>query len=183
MSNYTGPAPFALDTDIISSAMPTQLSSKVQCQVSLGQLEQIAVQIALQLLPGDILLLYGELGSGKTTFTQFLARALQVPDDEYVASPSFALLHEYHGSLPIYHMDLYRLNSEEQIEESGLLEYFSLDGVTVVEWPERLGNLVPEEYLALCFKEESGSRVLQLTGQGAEWNNRLPELCQSLSSF
>ena len=163
--------------------MPTQLSSKVQCQVSLGQLEQIAAQIALQLLPGDIILLYGELGSGKTTFTQFLSRALQVPDDEYVASPSFALLHEYRGSLPIYHMDLYRLNSEEQVEESGLLEYFNRDGVTVVEWPERLGNQVPEEYLSLHFREEVGDRFFCLCGHGMQWKKRLPQLCQTISSF
>ncbi len=97
----------------------------------------LAQKLARDLGPGDLLLLYGDLGSGKTTFVQGLARGLGVPEEVYVVSPSFSLVNEYPGRVPLFHVDLYRLSPEE-VEDLGLHEMLSR-GVMVIEWSERLG--------------------------------------------
>lgn len=87
---------------------------------------------------GDIVLLFGDLGAGKTTFTQGLCQGLGLPDGEYIRSPTFTLINEYQGKLPIYHIDLYRLESLEEMEALGLEEIFFGQGVAIVEWSEKL---------------------------------------------
>lgn len=90
------------------------------------------------LRPGDVVLLFGDLGSGKTTLTQGIASGLEVTKNEYVRSPSFTLINEYQGKFPIYHIDLYRLETGSDIENLGLEEVFSDQGVVIVEWAEKL---------------------------------------------
>ena len=126
---------------------------------SAEQTVEVAGMIAATVSPGAVLLLAGELGCGKTTFTRGLARGLGI--SEVIASPSFALLHEYHGRLPLYHMDLYRLTGEDEIEDAGLADYLETEGVTVVEWPERLGRLRPRSCLVIAFQvlSETGRRL------------------------
>jgi tRNA threonylcarbamoyladenosine biosynthesis protein TsaE len=92
-------------------------------------------QLSRLLAPGDLLCLFGELGAGKTTFLQGLAGGLGVADD--VTSPSFTLIHEHQGRLPFYHLDLYRLVSEE-LAEAGVEEALGAEAVVAVEWAERL---------------------------------------------
>jgi len=117
---------------------------------SLADTEKIGLQIGRLLVPGDVLLLTGDLGAGKTTLTQSIARGLDVPDTYYVTSPSFALLHEYPGRCPLYHFDCYRLNGEDDIEGAGLSEYLATtSGVCVVEWASRLGSLTPDNALTI----------------------------------
>ena len=88
---------------------------------------------------GDIVLLFGDLGSGKTTLTQGLCRGLGLPQNEYVRSPSFTLINEYQGVIPIYHIDLYRLDTIQEIETLGLEEIlFAGKSVSIVEWAEKL---------------------------------------------
>ena len=87
---------------------------------------------------GDIVLLFGELGSGKTTLTQGILLGLGLNKDEYVRSPTFTLINEYEGSLPIYHIDLYRLETFGEVESLGLDEIFYGPGVAIIEWAERL---------------------------------------------
>ncbi len=101
-------------------------------------------RMARELVPGDVLLLYGDLGSGKTTFVQGLARGLGVPEEVYVVSPSFALIHEYPGRIPLFHVDLYRLSPEE-VDDLGLAEIIPR-GVTVIEWSEHLPEEIPARY-------------------------------------
>lgn len=97
---------------------------------------------------GDVICLDGDLGAGKTTLTQAIGRGLNLPDEIYVSSPSFALLHEYPGGrLPLYHMDLYRLSDSQDVIENGLDEYFYGQGVTVVEWAARATDVLPESHL------------------------------------
>ena len=99
--------------------------------------------------PGDVVGLIGELGTGKTTFTQGLVQGLGVQG--YVKSPSFTLVNEYKGRLPVYHLDLYRLGDINEIRELGIEEYFYSDGVTIVEWAEKAIPLLPASYLLIRF--------------------------------
>jgi tRNA threonylcarbamoyladenosine biosynthesis protein TsaE len=92
----------------------------------------IAKKIAKDLVGGEIILLEGELGAGKTTFTKGLALALGIKDE--VVSPTFIMMREYQGSLPLYHFDLYRIDDEQELEELGLREYLYGNGICVIEW-------------------------------------------------
>jgi tRNA threonylcarbamoyladenosine biosynthesis protein TsaE len=145
-------------------------------------LHPLADALAAVLEPGDTLLLQGELGVGKTTLTQFLARALGVGEEQYVASPSFTLLHEYTGCLPVFHMDLYRLSGEDDVEASGLLEYFEQQGVCVVEWPDRLGSLTPDSRLDIHIEQEPlEARRFILTPRGDAWQQRMARIAKPLT--
>ena len=99
---------------------------------------QLGVNIGERLQPGDLVLLFGDLGSGKTTLTQGIARGLGVAEKEYVRSPSFTLINEYRGRIPIFHIDLYRIESARQLENLGLEEILLGEGISVVEWAEKL---------------------------------------------
>lgn len=132
---------------------------------------------------GDVLLLAGELGAGKTTLTQFIAAGLEVPPDCYVTSPSFSLLHEYPGRMPLYHMDCYRLVGEDDVEGSGLMDYIVADGLAVVEWPDRLGRLQPPEHLAIDLGSAGeGARTVRLVARGRAWPQRLPDLLRECAA-
>ena len=106
----------------------------------------LGFQLAAMLRPGDVLLLLGDLGAGKSELTRGIARGLGVTCP--VASPSFTILNVYdEGRIPLYHFDWYRLNSAEELYEMGMDEYLGGDGVAVVEWPSRCPEAVPETYL------------------------------------
>ena len=127
--------------------------------------------------PGDIITLDGPLGAGKTALTQAIARGLGVDPRIYVTSPTFSLLHEYQGRIPLYHMDFYRLAGEDDIESLGFSEYFYGNGLTVIEWPERLGSLMPSErlHVELVISGET-SRTANLTGHGNLWQKKMADL-------
>lgn len=123
----------------------------------------LGAELAARLQPGTVLLLSGELGAGKTCFCSGLARGLGCMDE--VSSPTFTLINEYKsGRLPLYHIDLYRLEGAHAILDLGLDEYFDGLGISVVEWPERLGRLKPERAWELNFKHASGdeARLLEI---------------------
>jgi len=120
--------------------------------------------------PGEVITLAGSLGAGKTTLTQAIGQGLQVPPFCYITSPTFSLLHEYPGRLPLYHLDLYRLSEETEIEELGLLEYLYGTGLSVIEWPERLCSLMPEERLHIELKMlDETARLAEITAYGEAW--------------
>ncbi len=104
---------------------------------------RIARAFAETLKPGDIVCLKGDLGAGKTHFVKGMARAFDIPEEE-VHSPTFTLINEYHGSLPLYHFDCYRMESVREAIEIGAEEYFYGEGVSVIEWAERIEELIPE---------------------------------------
>lgn len=140
---------------------------------TLADTENFGVQLGLLALPGDVLCLDGELGAGKTTLTQAVAKGLEVPPSCYVTSPSFAILHEYPGRIPLYHMDFYRLTSSVEIEELGFEEYFYLSGLTVIEWSEKAAEILPTDRLALHIRIEAGSeRVIRCTYITGKWRKR-----------
>lgn len=106
----------------------------------------IGEKLARRLRPGDVLLLLGDLGAGKSELTRGIARGLGVTST--VASPSFTILNVYdEGRVPLYHFDWYRLNDVEELYEMGMEEYLGGDGVAVVEWPSQCPEAVPESYL------------------------------------
>lgn len=114
----------------------------------------LARSLAAALQPGDVLLLEGDLGAGKTTFVRGLAEGLGVPPDE-VASPTFALVHEYHGRpLTLFHVDLYRLSPGET-DDLGLEEAVAHGGVMAIEWPDRLRVAFPGA-VRIAFRLDAG---------------------------
>jgi tRNA threonylcarbamoyladenosine biosynthesis protein TsaE len=139
--------------------------------------EIVGVRLGEIAVPGDVILLYGDLGAGKTTIAQFIGRGLSVPFSFYITSPTFSLMHEYPGRIPLYHLDLYRLSGEEEVEDLGLIDYLYGDGLCLVEWPDRLGSLIPEERLDIVLTYDTAMhRQLDLACHGASWWSRLPLL-------
>lgn len=108
---------------------------------------QLGMHIGKLALAGDIFLLVGRLGTGKTCLAQGIARGLGIK--EYTPSPSFVLIREFYGRLPMYHIDLYRLEHIEEIADLGLDDYLYGKGVCVIEWAERGLSLMPPEYLMI----------------------------------
>lgn len=116
----------------------------------LAALEEFGRRLGREAAVGEVICLYGPLGAGKTTLTRAIAAGLEVPDDQPVSSPTFALVHEHQGRLPLFHLDLYRLSDDEdELLELGIEEYLYGEGLCVVEWPERLGRLLPPEHLEI----------------------------------
>lgn len=106
---------------------------------------------AKRLQAGDVVCLSGELGSGKTHFVKGIAEGLGI-DQNDIHSPTFALIHEHSGSLPLYHFDFYRLESEKEALEIGVEEYFYGEGVSVIEWPDHFFSIIPEGALRIRIK-------------------------------
>lgn len=114
-----------------------------------------------------IIALTGELGSGKTVFVQGLARGLSVPGEFMITSPSYTLVNEYPGNVPLFHADLYRLSSAMDIESTGLFDILESDGVVAVEWAERIRQGDLSEDLVIRFHiGEDDTRLITLTGCG-----------------
>jgi len=125
--------------------------------------------------PGDVILLVGKLGAGKTCLTQGIAWGLDI--DEYAASPSFVLVRELYGRLPLYHVDFYRLENLEEIAELGLDEYFYGNGVSVVEWAEKALRLLPTENLLIEMEYIADSeRRLELKSSGQRYREMAAQL-------
>lgn len=108
-------------------------------------------EFASTLKAGDIVCLAGDLGAGKTHFVKGLAEGLGIPQNE-VSSPTFALIAEHVGDLPLYHFDCYRMESPREALEIGAEEYFYGDGITVIEWPERIELLIPDYAIWVAIK-------------------------------
>ncbi len=123
---------------------------------------------------GDVVALRGDLGAGKTCFVQGIARGLGVPEEEYVRSPSFVIINEYRGSIPLYHLDFYRL-SEEEIKDLHIDEYLH-QGVAVVEWADRAPGLLPEEALLVEFHILEGDRRRIEMGGSGRWEDVLSSM-------
>lgn len=153
------------------------------CLIILRNLQETASfarQLADLVQPGDVICLSGDLGAGKTALTQEIARGLHVPESCYVTSPTFSILQEYPGDIPLYHMDFYRLSDEGEVEDLGFDEYFYGAGLTVIEWSERAGDLIPDSRLLLTITidDELSRRVAVDFGRGT-WGDRLRDLCVS----
>jgi tRNA threonylcarbamoyladenosine biosynthesis protein TsaE len=142
---------------------------------SAEQTRRLGVRLARLLEPGDVLLFVGEFGSGKTTFIQGIAEGLGVQGP--VTSPSFTLIWEYrgdveHGSMPFYHIDLYRIRSLQEALLLGLQDYFHGSGVCAVEWADRVPEAMPEEHLLISLSYLSETkRVVRMQPYGERYRS------------
>jgi len=127
--------------------------------------------LARSLKEGDIVCFFGDLGSGKTTFIKGIAKGLKIGPSK-VNSPTFVLMNVYQGRLPLFHFDLYRLGDIEGISSIGTDEFLYGDGISVVEWADRLGPLMPDEYLRVDLNhKKADERVIQLSAIGRRYQN------------
>jgi len=137
--------------------------------------QEIGVSIGELAQPGDTFLLVGELGAGKTCLAQGIARGLDIK--EYAASPSFVLVRELYGRLPLYHIDFYRLDNLEEIAELGLDDYLYGKGVCVVEWAEKGLSLLPPEHLLIEMSYVADTeRKLKLKPSGQRYRKIVAQL-------
>ena len=109
----------------------------------------VGEKLAKKLKPGDIIALSGNLGSGKTTFTKGVGKGLGVKYPGRINSPTFVLIKEYDGKMPLYHLDLYRLDDLKEIENLAIEEYIYGNGVTVIEWAEKIKSILPEKHISV----------------------------------
>lgn len=148
----------------------------VQVSLTTHSTEQtmgLAQRLAEKLVEGDVILLEGDLGAGKTTFTKGLAKGLHITRN--VNSPTFTIIKEYEGRLPLYHMDVYRL--EESDEDLGFDDYFYGNGVTVVEWAHLIKDYLPAERLEInIYHKGDDEREIVFTGNG----KRYEKICEEL---
>lgn len=134
---------------------------------------ELAENIESEKFPNMIICLDGELGSGKTIFTKGIAKAMGIT--ETITSPTFTIIKEYNGELPLYHMDVYRLDGNT--DGVGIEEYFEKGGVVVIEWAATIKDILPSEYLHIKFKVvDENKRTLIITPYGTKYE----ELCEAV---
>lgn len=130
---------------------------------SAKETEALAQQIAAELLPGDVLAFTGGMGAGKTAFVRGLARGLQVSGE--VSSPTFALVHEYPGAVPLFHFDMYRIDSLDDLYSTGYFDYLERGGILAVEWSENIAEALEENtiFVKIAITGEN-TRTITLEG-------------------
>lgn len=133
--------------------------------------EELGQRFGSLLTRGAFVALHGELGSGKTCFTRGIVAGAAPESANLVASPTFAIMSEYPGPPPVYHFDFYRLATRHEIAELGFEEYFHGEGICIVEWSERLGDLLPREHLDVTLEHAGNdcrSLCFEAVGPGPE---------------
>lgn len=132
---------------------------------STAQTEQIGEQLARQLRGTEVIALFGGLGMGKTAFTRGLARGLGVTDG--VSSPTFALVNEYSGRVPVYHFDMYRVQSWDDLYSTGFFDYLD-NGVLVIEWSENIEGALPDTAIRVTIARGAHDEQRIFTIEGAD---------------
>ena len=128
---------------------------------------ELAQNIESEKFPNMVICLNGDLGSGKTVFAKGFAQAMAIND---VTSPTFNIIKEYNGELPLYHMDVYRV--ENNVENLGLNEYFDKGGVSIIEWADMIEDYLPKERLEVEFKiVDENTRILLIRAYGEKYVN------------
>jgi tRNA threonylcarbamoyladenosine biosynthesis protein TsaE len=135
---------------------------------------EIGSKLGELLTPKSVICLIGDLGAGKTTMTQSLARALGV--DDYITSPTFTIVNEYEGKMPLYHFDVYRIGSSEEMYDIGFDEYIDGDGVCIIEWANLIEDILPDEYLYIEMNYKETGREMILTPKGDKYEEIVKEL-------
>lgn len=142
---------------------------------NLKDTEKIGKIISRCLEKGTVLCLDGDLGAGKTAITQFIAREFGVK--EYITSPTFNIIKEYEGRLPFYHMDVYRIESEDDMYDLGYDEYIYSEGVKVIEWSEKIKGILPDERVEIKIDRiDDNKRIMTIEGKGVVYEKITKEL-------
>lgn len=127
---------------------------------------ELGFKIGKKLKKGNIIAMQGTLAAGKTTITKGIAKALEITDT--ITSPTFCLISEYYGKMPLYHMDVYRLEGSEDFENLGTEDMLYGDGVCIIEWSEKIMDSLPKETIIINIQpKDDGSRKIQISN----WNN------------
>lgn len=149
------------------------MNFKITCR-SEEETMEVAENIESEKFPGMVICLDGELGSGKTVFVKGFAKALGI--NEVITSPTFSLVKEYlNGEMPLYHMDVYRLDDNNK--DFGFNDYLNMNGVCIIEWPEMIQDMLPEERLDVKIKVlDEDTRVLIFTPYGKKYE----DLCEAV---
>jgi tRNA threonylcarbamoyladenosine biosynthesis protein TsaE len=133
--------------------------------------------LAQQLLAGDILAFFGDLGAGKTCLIKGICQGLGVPENVYITSPTFVIINRYKGRLPIYHFDFYRLSCLDEIIDLGYEEFFFGEGVCLIEWADRAEDLLPDDYFKILMQHISPTeRKIEIVPYGNDYQKRLSKL-------
>lgn len=142
----------------------------------LKETEEFGIKLGKILKGGDILCLNGDLGAGKTTLTKSIGLGLGV--DDYITSPTFALINEYSGRNPVYHFDVYRLENVEELYDLGFDEYFYSNGVSIIEWADKIEKLLPKERIVLDIEKGINleDRKIKVSGYGNRYMEIIKEL-------
>ena len=145
---------------------------------SLSDTHQTAESVAEIVKSGDLILLVGDLGAGKTAFTQGFGASLGVK--EAITSPTFTLARTYQGTLEIHHLDVYRIDQIEEVRDLALPELFEGNSVTLIEWGDQIISALPKDHLEISFEygEADSARVITISANGSSWNSRMPDLIQ-----
>lgn len=138
------------------------------------QTREIGFKLGKLLTPKSIVCLIGDLGAGKTTMTQSLAQSLEV--DDYITSPTFTIVNEYEGKMPLYHFDVYRIGSSDEMYDIGFDEYINGDGVCIIEWANLIEDILPDEYLYIEMNYKEIGREMILTPKGEKYEEIVKEL-------
>ena len=136
--------------------------------------QEIGYKLGNLLTPGSVICLIGDLGAGKTTMTQSLAKALEV--DDYITSPTFTIVNEYEGKMPLYHFDVYRIGSSDEMYDIGYEEYINGEGVCIIEWANLIEDILPDEYLYIEMNYKETGREMILTPKGDKYEEIVKEL-------
>lgn len=138
--------------------------------------KEFGLKLGKLLKAGDIVCLNGDLGAGKTTLSKSIGLGLGV--DEYITSPTFNLINEYNGRLRMYHFDVYRLDNVEDLYDLGFDEYFYGDGVCVIEWANRIEEVIPKERIVLDIEngDDINERIIRIHGEGLSYQGIIKEL-------
>ncbi len=135
------------------------ITSSEEETIALGE------RIAKKLKTGDLVALSGDLGAGKTTLVKGIAKGLGVKDYRHVNSPSFVIVKEYKGKIPLFHFDIYRLDKLKEIEDIGYEDYLGRRGVVVIEWANKMGRILPRGHLEISLKMKShNQRIINIKG-------------------
>ncbi len=157
--------------------MPVQVRT-----ASPAQTRQVAATVAEASRPGDLVLLSGELGAGKTAFVQGFGAALGVT--ERITSPTFTIAQRYDGRRPVHHLDVYRLEQLDEVADLGLGELLDDGGVVLIEWGDAIVAALPGDHLevSITFGDGDDDRVLRLAAVGESWADRWDELTAALEA-
>ena len=156
------------------------MNSVVLRSRSANETKRIGASLGRHVEPGDVLLLCGDLGAGKTCLTQGIAKGLGIT--EYVRSPTFVLVSIHQGRLPLYHIDIYRLDHVAEVIDLGIDEYLAGDGVSVIEWADKALEVFPQSCLRVTLDYEGeNERLLRLEPQGERYERLVLQVQDELS--